>query len=689
MVREEIEKALKKAVKRSFKLKLKKIKIERPSQKEFGDYSSNIALVLGKRLKKNPQEVAEKIKSRIKTNLFEVEIINSFLNFKLSQNYLQKQVKKILKKKSKFSSFKISGKKKINLEFISANPTGPLTLGNSRGGFWGDVLANILKKVGFKVTKEYYINNVGNQVEKLYRGEYPNRDINKLRKEVESKEELVGKIMEKIIKPIIGRMGIDFDVWFSEKALYQKGEIEKVLNYLKQKGLVFREEGALWFKSSQFGDDKDRVLIKKNGEKTYFLSDIAYLKNKFKRDFNKLIVLLGADHYGYVGRMKAAVEALGYNKEQLDFIIIQFVAVIREGKKLKLSKREGTYYGINNLIRDLGSDVVRFFFIKKSADRHLLFDYDLAKEESEKNPVYYIQYAYARICSLLKKADCKKSNFKRKLLNHPSELDLIKKFLQLPEIIKDIAEDYQVQRLPNYAQELAASFHKFYDDCRVIGEGEKTKSRLALVQAVKIVLKETLDLMGIFAPEHMFNNSYFFLRHGETPFQSKKEKVIYPWPEPEPIHLTEKGRKKVEKAGEELRNKGIDLIFSSDITRTRETADIISGKLGVEAKFDKRLREIDSGVFRGGLIKKYYDFLGKDKINKKPPRGESKKECQKRLFDFLKEIDNKYQGKKILIISHADPLWLLRGAMMNLSDKELLKKEKEFHPNPAEWLKVN
>ncbi len=689
MLREEIEKTLKKAVKKSFKLKLKEIKIERPDQKEFGDYSSNLALILGKKLGKNPQEIAEKIKSSINTKLFETEVINGFLNFKLSQNYLQKQVKKILKKEIKFGSLKIGRKKKVNLEFISANPTGPLTLGNSRGGFWGDVLANVMEKAGFKTTREYYINNIGNQVEKLYRGEYPNKDINKLRKEVKSKEELVGKIMGRIIKPIIRRMGIDFDVWFSEKDLYQGGEIEKVLNYLKQKGLTFEKEGALWFKSSQFGDDKNRVLIKKNGEKTYFLSDIAYLRNKIKRGFKKLIIFLGADHYGYVARMKAALEALGYNKERLDLIIIQFVAVVRGGEKLKLSKREGTYYGIGKLIRDLGSDVVRFFFIKKSADRHLFFDYDLAKEESEKNPVYYIQYAYARICSLLKKADYEKSGFKKELLNHPSELDLIKKFLQLPEIVKDTAEDYQIQRLPNYAQELAASFHKFYDNCRVIGEGEKTKSRLALVQAVKIVLKETLDLMGISAPEHMFNNSYFFLRHGETPFQSKKEKVIYPWPEPEPIHLTEEGRKKVEKAGEELRNKNIDLIFSSDITRTRETAEIIKGKLGLEAKFDKRLREIDSGVFRGGIIKKYYDFLGKDKINKKPPRGESKKECQKRLFDFLKEIDSQSKAKKILIISHADPLWLLRGAMMNLDDKELLKKEKEFHQKPAEWLKVN
>jgi len=501
MIRREIIKLIQKATGAS----LDEIKVAYPAGESFGDYTTNIAL----RLKKPAEEIAESLKS----DLFEkIEVAGpGFINFFLSKEYLQKQVRKIPEK------INIGRGKKINIEFISANPTGPLTLGNGRGGFCGDVLTNVLNRAGYQAKREYYINDIGAQIKKLghsvigdseavYRGKY----IEELRKKITGNDpEKVGKdaakiILRAMIKPTVAKMKIKFDVWFSESKLGR--EINNNLNFLKNKKLVYEKEGALWFKSTQFGDDKDRVLIKAGGEKTYLTSDIAYLKNKFDRGFQKLIFFWGADHYGYVARIKAAAEALGYQKEQIDVIVMQLVGLMRDGQEVKMSKRTGTYVTLDELIDEVGLDVARFFFLTRSADTHLNFDLALAKTQSNKNPVYYVQYAHARICSILRKSETQsaKSETNSNLLNHKSELKLLKQLIKLPEIIEDTAQDYQVQRLPQYAVDLATAFHQFYRDCQVIGEDKKlTQARLALVFATKIVLENTLSLMGISAPEKM------------------------------------------------------------------------------------------------------------------------------------------------------------------------------------------
>lgn len=556
MIRQEIKNLIEKAIKelreteeffRNFKIP--KVRIGSPNTKNlvssFGNYSSAIAIEIAVR-KSAPgdqKKIADKIKEKIESYNLDLKLFSRIevaekpvlINFFSSKEYLQGETFKILEQKEGYGKkelMKIGNNQKINVEFISANPTGPLTLGNGRGGFCGDVLTNILNKAGFKAKKEYYINDTGEQIRKLghsiigdsqavYKGKY----IDELKKKIKGKDpEKVGKKAAKMIlnsellgkewgiKKTIKEMGISFDKWFSEESLYKNKEVDKILDYLKIKGLTFEKEEALWFKSTQSGDDKDRVLVKSNGERTYIASDIAYLKNKFERKFEKLIFFWGADHYGYVNRIKAAAEALGYKKEQIDIIIMQMVSIIWSGQNLRMSKREGVYKTIQELIESLGLDVVRFFFLTRSPDSQLIFDLDLAKEKSEKNPVYYVQYAHARICSILKKikasSSIKTSEYKQSLnnLKNPREMYLMDRLTRLLEVIEDTANDYQIQRVPQYAIDLATAFHEFYadKDCRVISRNEELKkARLSLILATKIVLKNTLDLMGISAPEKM------------------------------------------------------------------------------------------------------------------------------------------------------------------------------------------
>jgi len=500
-----------------------KIFVEYPEEEVHGDFSSNLAMEIGKTIKKNPLEVAKFITERLSdldTELFfdKIEIVKpGFINFFLSKTLIQKQIEQVLKQGQEFGNIDISEKKKIQVEFISANPTGPLTLGNGRGGFYGDVLANVLKKAGHDVEKEYYINDIGEQVKKLghsvigdeqavYKGDY----IKELRKRIKGEDaEKVGEeagnlILKEYIKKTVKKMGIDFNVWFSEKSLHNNKEIKNVLKWLQDNDLIYEKDKAVWFKSEKFGDDKDRVLIKADEEKTYFLSDIAYLKNKFERGFNQIICVWGADHHGYIGRMESAVQALGYKKEQFKVVIMQLVRLIEKGKSVKMSKREGIYVTLDELIDEVGIDSVRFFFLQRRAGSHLNFDMSLAKDKSEKNPVCYIQYAYARICSILEKSKSVDYNADFQLLDDPLELRLSKQLIKFSEIIKDTAEDYQIQRLPKYAMETASCFHQFYKNCRVLTEDKELSSaRLSLVLATKIVLKNTLDIMGISTPEKM------------------------------------------------------------------------------------------------------------------------------------------------------------------------------------------
>ena len=530
MIREEIIKLIKSSIitlqgkGEIKKFEVPNILIEKPELESRGDYASNIGLTIAKTVERGPMEISELIKEGIQNEAFEkIEVVKpGFINFFVSRSYLQKQIEEILKQKGRFGNLDVGKGKKVQVEFISANPTGPLTVGNARGGPFGDTLGNVFKKAGFDVEKAYYINNYGKQIlilghsvlkdeEAQYKGEY----IDYLNKKIKGKDpRKVGEraakiIVEEMMKKTVRKMGIDYDEWFSEKTLYESGKVDDVIELLKKKNLVYEKEDALWFKSSQYGDERDRVIVKADGTKTYLAGDVAYHRYKFEdKKFDKVVNVWGADHYGDVVGLQGAVEALGH-KGKLDIVLLQFVTLFEKGKKLKMSKREGTYVTIDELLDKVGLDVVRFFFLSRSANTHLEFDLSLAKEESNRNPVYYVQYAYARICSILKKAKIDESEIRGasknlKLLRHSSELTLIKKLVEFPEVIEDIIDDYQVQKLPRYSIELAESFHKFYRDCKVIVEDDDLrKARLALILAVKIVLKETLDLIGIAAPEKM------------------------------------------------------------------------------------------------------------------------------------------------------------------------------------------
>ena len=517
MLRGEIKKIIEKTIEGLYG-EASEVKVERPQDSALGDYSSNVAMVL----KKNPREIVDALG---KPAIFEkIEVKNGFINFFVSKDYLQKQIGKILREDEEFGRLKIGKGQRVNVEFISANPTGPLTVGNSRGGIIGDVLSNVLTKAGWKVTREYYFNDAGGQIDVLghsvlkdeqaeYKGAYIDELHNKLGRRGGDEAREIGKKAAKIligeIKKTTKRIGIKFDVWTAEgRDLRDKGKVEKIISWMKKKGLSYEKDGALWFKSTQFADDKDRVLLKSDGQPTYFAVDCAYHKNKLaERKFAKVIDIWGADHHGDMSRIKGFVKALGY-ENKFDILIHQFVRIIKDGQEVGMSKRTGDYITVDELLEEVGSDITRFFFLVKSPDTHLNFDLDLAKEQSEKNPVYYIQYAYARICSILKKTEIKNrvlfASQSLKLLIHPSELSLIKELLRLPEVVEDTAKDYQVQRLPQYAMEIATAFHRFYRDCRVItGDKDLSRARLLLVSASKIVLKNILGLMGISAPEKM------------------------------------------------------------------------------------------------------------------------------------------------------------------------------------------
>jgi arginyl-tRNA synthetase len=539
MVREKIAKLIQKSIKELQKEKIfpefwkgplagwsPEIKIEHPEEKIYGDYSTNIALILAKALKKEPMEIGESLKSQIlkfKTELFEkVEVVKpGFINFFLKKEFLQKKLGEIFKEGEKFGKLKIGKNQKVQVEFISANPTGPLHIGNGRGAFFGDSLANILKMAGYKVEREYYINDgkVNTQIRILgqtalgrgttYLTEELKTQISKLKtklKKIKDEGEagyLLAQEVQKKNRDFIERkLKIKFDNWISEENLYKEGKVKKIYQWLKKKGLVYEKEGAEWLKISKFGAPKDEVIVRSDGNPTYFLSDIAYHKDKFDRGFKKIINIWGADHQGHIPKIKAVAKILGY-KGDLDILISQMVR-LKGG--MKLSKRKGQIITLEELVDEVGLDVARFFYLAKSLNTQMEFDLDLAKEQSQKNPVYYIQYAHTRICGILRKSKVKSQNSKvnYRLLNHPSELELIKQLIKFPEIVEDCAKNYQLQRIPQYALDLATSFHQFYRDCRVLTENENLKkTRLALILATKIVLKNTLSLMGISAPEKM------------------------------------------------------------------------------------------------------------------------------------------------------------------------------------------
>ncbi|OGG87358.1 arginine--tRNA ligase [Candidatus Kuenenbacteria bacterium RIFCSPHIGHO2_02_FULL_39_13] len=535
-IKDTIKQEINQVLKKKYKLENIKFQVAYPLQSELGDYACNVAMVLAKKFKKNPLEIGQDIageldtpsltlplsKGERKNKLFEkIEAAKpGFINFYLSEKTLKKTLGEILKKKDKYGEVKADKKLKIQVEFISANPTGPLTLANGRGGFSGDVLANVLSLAGHKVAREYLVNNWGNQVKILghsilgdkeaeYSGEY----INQLAKQIKGDDALaVGLkgaeiILKKYIKPAVKKMGIKFDHWFFEKELHKKGKIDKMLEELKKKNLVYEQDGALWLKTAEMreSDDKDRVLIKSNGDKTYFLADIAYHWNKFhERKFDKAINLWGADHHGYVPRMKSAMELIGYGGK-LEILLMQMMRLIKNGKEVRMSKRKGMYVTMDELINEVGLDVTRFFFLMHATNKAMDFDLILAKEKSEKNPVFYVQYGHARICSIIKKSRGKlgipTEASGQKL--QPTEKELIKELIKWPELIQEVAENYEVHKLPFYAIALADKFHNFYENCRVIDNNRVIKYRLDLIKAVKQVLENVLKTLGVSAPEKM------------------------------------------------------------------------------------------------------------------------------------------------------------------------------------------
>ncbi|MFZ3031913.1 MAG: arginine--tRNA ligase [Candidatus Moraniibacteriota bacterium] len=502
---------------------LPEIRVERPREEQFGEYTTNVALALSKLAKKNPMEIAELLQKKLTSDDFEkVEVVApGYLNFYLSQKEISSVIEKILKEGKEYGASGMGQGVKVNNEFISANPTGPLHLGNARGGFYTDTLSSVLCKAGFDVTNEYYVNDAGEQVLKLghsvlkdaeavYAGDYIEQLAadNQETGVRETGEWAAKEVLENMIKKSVAeQMQVHFDIWTSEKKIIEDGFVDKALTVLKEKNLTFESEGALWLRTTEFGDDKDRVLVKQDGVKTYFASDAGYILNKMERGFTSFIETWGADHHGYINRFKAVAQALGFTGD-IHFLIVQMVKVVKDGVEVRMSKRAGNVISVDELIETVGHDVARFFFLMYAPETHMNFDLGLAEERSQKNPVFYVQYAHARLCSILRKAEEEGMTLTQgdlSLLTHTKERELIRELMFFPELVETVAVDFSVHRLPQYAMKLADKFHSFYDACRVIDAENKemTEARLQLVLATKVVLAETLALMGISAPEKM------------------------------------------------------------------------------------------------------------------------------------------------------------------------------------------
>jgi len=495
-----------------------------PPKPEFGDYSSNIAMVLAKRLKRNPLEIAGELVEVLQKNVLfsRVEVVApGYINFFLSQRYTTKIIQDIAKENGWKSLLETKEKKRILVEFISSNPTGPIHLGNARGGPAGDTLARVLEVIGHEVWREFYVNDYGKQIKVLghsilkdeeaqYRGEYIDILARKKPRDLRDAFEVgmwaAGEILAMHIKPTCKHLDIRFDQFFSERSLHESGQVDAMLEMLREKGMVYKKEDALWYRSTDLGDDKDRVIVRSDGNPTYRLADFAYHKEKFDRGFDRLITFLGADHLGEAREMKAFIEQVLEKKGAYDTVLTQFVRVMRGGKEVKMSKRNGTYYAMDDLIEEVGKDAVRFIFLSYTSSSHITFDIDKAKEQSEKNPVYYVQYAHARIASILKKAGSEfEGEVDLSLLTEAKERELIMMILRYTDIVEMVAQTYETHRLPHYARELADAFHSFYAACRVIdGEDrERSKARLELARASQRTLAHALSLCGVSAPEKM------------------------------------------------------------------------------------------------------------------------------------------------------------------------------------------
>ncbi|TAK61201.1 MAG: arginine--tRNA ligase [Dehalococcoidia bacterium] len=529
---------------------LPEIVIERPARPEHGDYATNLPLRLARAARANPLDLAKALAARIPVTgaISSAEAAPpGFINFRLSEAWLARQVDRIVEEGDAFGNVPLGGGKKVQVEFVSANPTGPLTAGNGRGAAIGSVLASVLEAAGYAVEREYLVNDAGTQTEVFgrtliarylqlfgkeieipadgYPGEYMIDVAKTLRDEFGDRfagaaiddppQELVLRGVDLIVERIqadLLALRVKYDVWYRERSVYEDGDnvYDRSMQLLRDKGYLVEKEGALWFASTELGEDKDNVVIRSTGRPTYFASDIAYHYDKFVvRGFDRVIDVWGADHQGHVSRMKAAVEALGVEPARLDILIYQLVSFRRGEEVVRLSKRAGNIVLIRDVVDEVGADAARFFFLARSADSQMEFDLELAKRQSAENPVYYVQYAHARIAGILAKAAERIGSVEGgdvALLTHPAELELVRKMLQLPELVQLMATNLEPHHLPHYAQELATAFHAFYTECRVMGEDvtpELTKARLRLCTAARTTLARALTLMGMTTPDHM------------------------------------------------------------------------------------------------------------------------------------------------------------------------------------------
>jgi arginyl-tRNA synthetase len=530
-----------------------KLTFEKPRVEAHGDLTTNVAMLLAKPLRKNPRELAQELVNALQLEsdlVSDVEIAGpGFINFRFTEKFFNRQVERILREGDRFGRTNIGKGKKTQVEFVSANPTGPLSVGHGRQAAIGDTIANLLTWTGHDVTREYYYNNAGRQMRMLaestyarymqlfdtaypfpeegYQGDYIWEIAELLRQErgetlrslakdeaLAVCKEVAEKTLFEAIKAVLARMGVYFDVFFNEDSLYTTGKIQEVVDELRRLGLVYDQDGAVWLKATALGQEKDRVIIKSSGEPTYRLPDIAYHREKFRRGFELIVDIFGADHIATIPDVLAGIRALGYDPDKVKVVIHQFVTLMRDGQQVKMSKRAANFVTLDELIDEVGPDAVRFFFLMRSVSSHLEFDLNLAKEQSEKNPVYYVQYAHARIASILRFAESegvfRSSDLHQlpeidfSLLKEDSEIALVKLLLEFPEVVESACFGYEPQRLTNYLHDVATAFHKFYHDHRVvIPERGLSHARLGLCLAAKIVLRNGCAILGITPPERM------------------------------------------------------------------------------------------------------------------------------------------------------------------------------------------
>lgn len=517
------------------------IMVEVPKNRENGDFSSNIAMQLTKVLKDNPRNIAEKIVDKIKENTKEIEKVEiagpGFINIYLNDEYVFSGIENVLKANKDYGKLNIGNNKKIDIEFVSANPTGILHLGTARGAAYGANLANIMSFAGYNVTKEYYINDAGNQINNLglslkerYKGlcgleenmpedGYYGSEIidiaknikdkysdEKLDEDIEYFKKVAVDYLLSIIKKDLSDFKVTFDVWTSEKDIRAKGRIEESIKILDEKGLVYKKDDALFLKTTNYGDDKDRVLVKTDGSYTYLVPDIAYHLDKFDRGFDYLVDVFGADHHSYVSRLKASIEALGYDKDKLEVRLLQMVRLLRDGEVVKMSKRTGGNITIRELVDEIGSDAARYFFASRSLDGQMDFDINLALKKSNENPFFYVGYAHARICSIINEANLKNINFAttyEKIYDDDSKALLLKVY-DFSSVVEVSSGKKEPHLITNYVYELASMFHNYYGKHRILTEDIASSSqRLSLIKTVAITINNALNLIGVEAPNKM------------------------------------------------------------------------------------------------------------------------------------------------------------------------------------------